>query len=171
KPAPQYQVGDLVFLSAKNIRTTRNSQKLDWRKLGPFAIKDVISSHAYRLDLPNTMKIHPVFHVSLLEPYANDPVIGQTQSPPPPIIVDGEEEYMVKEIYDSRLTKQFGLQYLVKWIGENDPTWEPAVNLDDTVAVEIFHNDYPSKPGPLKEKIMDQPRRSSRLKGGATFTD
>ncbi|KAI0992280.1 hypothetical protein K3495_g15906, partial [Podosphaera aphanis] len=62
-PAPCYRVGDLVFLSAKNIRSTRNSQKLDWRKLGPFPIKEVVSSHAYKLTLPKSMKIHPVFHV------------------------------------------------------------------------------------------------------------
>ncbi|KAI1005094.1 hypothetical protein K3495_g3127 [Podosphaera aphanis] len=46
KPAPNYQIEDLVFLSSKNIRTTRNSQKLDWRKLGPFPIKEIISPYA-----------------------------------------------------------------------------------------------------------------------------
>ncbi|KAI0996998.1 hypothetical protein K3495_g11185 [Podosphaera aphanis] len=56
KPAPRYLVGDLVFLSAKNIRTTRNSQKLDWRKLGPFPIKEIISPYAYRLDPPPKYK-------------------------------------------------------------------------------------------------------------------
>ena len=166
KPAPRYFVGDLVFLSAKNIRTTRNSRKLDWKKLGPFPIKNIISPYAYRLSLPSTMKIHPVFHVSLLEPAANDPVPGQKQSRPPPIVIDGEEEFQIEEIYDSRATKNFGLQYLVKWVGENDPTWEPAINLDDAAAVDIFHKNYPTKPGPLKQTGITNPRRSSRLKGG-----
>ncbi|SCV73507.1 BQ2448_7433 [Microbotryum intermedium] len=37
--------------------------------LGPFAIKRIINNVAYKLDLPSTMHIHPVFHVLLLEPY------------------------------------------------------------------------------------------------------
>jgi hypothetical protein len=49
------------------------------------------------------MKIHPVFHVSLLEPLAGDPLPNQVIPPPPPIKVEGEEEFWVKEILDSRI--------------------------------------------------------------------
>jgi hypothetical protein len=65
-PAPDFQVGDIVFLSAKDLCTTRSSRKLDWKKMGPFPIKRIVSPYAYELDLPQTMKIHPVRHVSLL---------------------------------------------------------------------------------------------------------
>ena len=149
RPAPRYEVGNQVFLSAKNIRTTRNSRKLDWKKLGPFPIKKVISPHAYELKLPNKMKIHPVFHVSLLEPSPESPVPGQIQPPPPPIIIDDVEEFEVDEIYDSRKSKKNGVQYLVKWTGDDNPTWEPSVNLEETIAVEKFHIRYPNKPKPL----------------------
>ncbi|KAI0992224.1 hypothetical protein K3495_g15962 [Podosphaera aphanis] len=171
RPSPNYRVGDLVFLSAKNIRTTRNSQKLDWRKLGPYPITGIISPYAYKLQLPKSMKIHPVFHVSLLEPVSVDPVPGQSQPPPPPVIVDGEEEYQVEVIYDSRINGHKRLEYLVKWVGENDTTWEPAENLDDTIAVDQFHERYAHKPGPIAKVPSPQPRRSSRLNRGATFTD
>ena len=67
-PAPAYSVGDHVWLDARNIRTNRQSKKLDWKNLGPFPVTQMVSSHAYRLDLPDSMKIHPVFHVSLLQP-------------------------------------------------------------------------------------------------------
>lgn len=170
-PAPVYNIGDMVFVSAKNIRTTRNSRKLDWKKLGPFPIKAIVSPYAYRVDLPRSMKMHPVFHVSLLDPAAQDPVPGQIQPPPPPIIVEQEEEYEIEEILDSRETRNNGLQYFVKWTGYTDPTWEPATYHNDTAAVDIFHAQYPGKPGPLKTKVRTQARRSSRLKGGATFMD
>ena len=69
--APQrYRVGDEVLLSSKNIRLSRPSKKLDNRFLGPFRIIEAIGKQAYRLDLPKAYsRIHPVFHVSLLEPY------------------------------------------------------------------------------------------------------
>ncbi|KAH0605317.1 uncharacterized protein H6S33_004539 [Morchella sextelata] len=41
-PAPQYNIGDMVFVSTKNIRTTRNSRKLDWKKLGVFSVTEII---------------------------------------------------------------------------------------------------------------------------------
>ena len=94
------------------------------------------------------MRIHPVFHVSLLEHAANDPYPGQQTPPPPPIEVDGEEEYHVDEILDSR-TRYRKLQYLVKWTGYDKPDWENAQNVDGLQAIDLFHERYPNKPGPL----------------------
>jgi len=90
-PAPSFQVGDEVWLNGKNIRTCRPSRKLDNKHHGPYEIKGMIGTHAYRLDLPNTMKIHKVFHVSLLDLAANDPLEGQIIPRPPPLEIEGEE--------------------------------------------------------------------------------
>ena len=65
---PELKEGDKVYLLRTNVKTKRPSDKLDYKKLGPFKIDKKIGSVNYKLKLPKTMEIHPVFHVSLLEP-------------------------------------------------------------------------------------------------------
>ena len=68
------------------------------------------------------MKIHPIFYISLLEPVAIDPLPGQVQPLPPPIIVDNQEiEYEVDEIVNSKVVEKI-LKYLVSWVGYSDLT-------------------------------------------------
>jgi len=69
KEPPAYQVGDLVILSRRNIKTRHPSKKLDHNNHGPFQVEKIISPLAIRLTLPRKWKIHNVFHVALLEPY------------------------------------------------------------------------------------------------------
>jgi hypothetical protein len=69
KQLKEYAVGDSIWLSAKNIRTKRPSKKLDLKYYGPFPITERIGKQAYKLKLEDSVgRIHPVFHVSLLEP-------------------------------------------------------------------------------------------------------
>ena len=91
RPAPLFRPGDRVWLDARHIKTTRPARKLDWKKLGPFPVKQAIGSHAYELEFPPDIKIHPVQPVSLLLPVAEDPLPGQIVPPPPPVEVEGEE--------------------------------------------------------------------------------
>jgi hypothetical protein len=65
---PTLKEGDKVYLLQKNIATKRLSDKLDHKKLGLFKIIEIKSLVNYRLKLPRTIKIHPVFYVSLLKP-------------------------------------------------------------------------------------------------------
>jgi hypothetical protein len=149
KPDPNLQSGDMVWLLPRNIHTTRPSKKLDYKKIGPFRIIDKIGSKAYKLDLPTSMKIHNTFHISLLEPYEDNKFPSQIQTPPPPIEIDGEPEYELEEIIDSRLHYN-RLQYRAKWTGyspEHDKTWYPADNFKNAVlSMEQFHSRYPDKP-------------------------
>jgi hypothetical protein len=88
-----FEVGDKVWLSAMHIQMARTSKKLDYKRLDPFEITKVINRNAYRLQLPNSMKVHNVFHVSLLDRYA-EPIPGQLPSEPQPVISseDSDEE-------------------------------------------------------------------------------
>ena len=64
EPTPEYKVGEKVMLDSKNISTMRPLKKLDHKFYGPFQIISKVGTHAYRLDLPLSMKrVHPVFHV------------------------------------------------------------------------------------------------------------
>ena len=63
----KYKVGDLVLLSTRNIKMKVIQGKLQRRFVGPFRVTETIGRQAYRLSLPDTWKIHHVFHVSLLK--------------------------------------------------------------------------------------------------------
>ena len=153
RPARRYQPGELVWLNARNIQTLRPQKKLDWKNLGPFKVKGMIGSHACELELPATMRIHPVFNVNLIRPASENPQPGQQQPPPPPVEVDGVEQWEVEEIVDSTWERRGRgkprLKYTVKWRGYNETSIEPAYYLEDCAElVRNFHRRYPNKPGP-----------------------
>lgn len=120
-PAHHLTFGSRVWLSTKNIKTARPSKKLDHKRLGPFVIDQVVSSYTYPLVLPTSMKIHPVFHVSLLESASEDPIEGQVMPPPLPVEIEDHKEWEVKEISDFHLCHRRP-QYLVKWLGYDAAT-------------------------------------------------
>ena len=66
--APEFEVGKKVWL-LKGTSTKNKKRKLSNQLIGPFEIIRKVSPLAYELNLPNKMRCHPVFHVSLLEPY------------------------------------------------------------------------------------------------------
>ena len=68
---------------------------------------------------------------------------------PPPLleIIDGEEEWVVEEILDSRMINQ-KLRYLVKWDGfriEHN-SWEPWDNIHAPDLISEFHRKHPGAP-------------------------
>ncbi|QRW23230.1 Retrotransposable element Tf2 protein [Rhizoctonia solani] len=127
---PEYTVGEKVWLDAKNVEIQSNSNKLDPKRLGPFEVTKKISSHAYRLKLPESLKIHDVFYVGLLSKSHKSPNQPFPERPPPETI-RGEEEYKVEQIIDSK-RQQGKWFYLIKWkgYGPEDNSWEPEVLLE-----------------------------------------
>ncbi len=98
---PAYGAGDEVWLSARNIKTLYPSLKLNWIILCQFRIQKVVSHYAYNFMLLDTMKMHPVFHVSLFDPVATNTLPDHFLPSAPLIEVDDSEEIELTDILDS----------------------------------------------------------------------
>jgi hypothetical protein len=148
---PAFKVGDLVMIDARNLKTQRPSKKLDHKKIGPVKILKKIGTRAYRVELPPTIKVHNVFHVSLMEPYRTSKFPNRRQSPPPSEEVEGEASWEVESVADSRYHKgRKRVEYLVFWKGypPEQASWEPWKSLEGTAeeSLKKFHKESPSKP-------------------------
>ena len=152
-PTPVYKPGDLVYLDASDIKTTRPSRKLSHRRLGPFPVERRVSRNAYRLRLPFPMRrLHPVFNIVKLTTAPPDPIPGRhPQPPPPPEVIDGEDEYLVEKILDSKMFRG-RLKFKIKWEGygpEHD-SWEYATEVYAPERVADFYQRNPAAPRQIR---------------------
>jgi hypothetical protein len=100
---PRLKERDQIYLLRRNIKITRPSDKLDYKKFDPFKIVRNIKNVSFELQFPPTMRIYPVFHISLLEPA--DPNIPQNLTPE--IHPDSQKlEDKIEKILDIRKTKK-----------------------------------------------------------------
>jgi len=74
---------------------------------------------------------------------------SQITPPPLPVIVEEEEEWEVEEILDSRRIRG-RLQYLGKWRGYANLTWELEENLTEVEAIDKYHKRNPERPVPTR---------------------
>jgi len=103
----EYRVGDLVLLSTKDLKWQikgRRLEKLTEHFIGPYKVKGIISSNAIELELPKTIKIHPVVNVSRVRLYQPQ-VKGQKKTSPKPVIIEGEEEFEVEKILNKQVVR------------------------------------------------------------------
>jgi hypothetical protein len=132
EPVLVFTQGDRVWLDGSDIATNRPSSKLSHQHLGPFVVDKCVGHGAYRLILPPHFRhLHPVFPIVKLSLAHSDPIPGRRPAlPPPPTLVNGEEEYEVETILDSRMHYN-RLEYLVKWkgYGESHNQWEEHTQL------------------------------------------
>jgi hypothetical protein len=154
--APDFKIGDKAFVRSEFIRTTRPSRKLAEQYLGPFEIIGQPGPASFTLRLPEALRqVHPVFHITQIEPATVNRFPGRTEPPPAPIELDGEMEYEVSEILSSKLDqrRKEPLMYLIKWTGyegtDDETSWVLAADLEHAPdLVSEFHRQYPNMPGP-----------------------
>jgi transposase InsO family protein len=158
EPAPEYAPGDKVYLDGSDIRTSRPSKKLAHRFLGPYVVERRVGLNAYRLRLPSSMnRLHPVFPVVKLLTAPPDPIPGRRNSPPPdPILIDGEEEYEVEAVLNSRMFRG-RLQYLIQWKGYSyeHNSWEYATEVRSPKLVAEFYSAHPGAPRRIRRALFD----------------
>ena len=109
----------------------RRSEKLTEHFVGPYKVKGIVSSNAIELELPKSIKIHPVVNVNRVQLYKPQ-VEGQKKILPKLLIIKGQEEFEVEEILNKRMIRE-KKKFLVRWKGymAEEDTWENRENLEN----------------------------------------
>ncbi|KAA0060331.1 Transposon Ty3-G Gag-Pol polyprotein [Cucumis melo var. makuwa] len=144
-----FDIGDRVFLKLQHYRqqsvAKKRCEKLSPRYFGPYTVLGRVGEVAYLLDLPETAKIHPVFHVSQLKK-----AVGDKHQVYPDIAMINDQMELVMEpenVTQLRWNKaERDWEYLVQWKDQpsHEATWEsyaklrhqiPNFHLEDKVAL------------------------------------
>ncbi|KAH7295205.1 hypothetical protein KP509_27G036900 [Ceratopteris richardii] len=97
---PTYHIGEKVWLLRNNLHTSRPCAKLEHQRFGPFTILAEVNLVTFKLRLPSTMRIHPVFHVSMSEPY---------------FLIDSEFGELMLPLYSRRTKTLRSIVYLLDY--------------------------------------------------------
>lgn len=122
----EIHIRDKVYLKlAKEVdngyKLLDNFTKFSFNKIGPYKVTRVITPLSFELELPSWLSIHPVISIEYLEPKGMDPY--ERKNPEPgPILVDGEERYIIEEITDKEMRSVPGQRrrqpfYQVRYMG------------------------------------------------------
>ena len=169
----EFKEGDSVYLKLKPYRfkslARKTNEKLSPRFYGPYNITEKIGKVAYRLQLPETARIHDVFHVSQLKKALKSSAIAQ----PLPLGLTEDMELQVQPefVVAARSTSEGKKQLLVHWQGlpEHEDTWEdledfqvqfPNFHLEDKVWLEGEGDDRPNRPKKYWGRVYE--RRTSK---------
>ena len=156
----EYRVEDLVLLSTKDLKWQmkgRRSEKLTKHFVGPYKVKEIVSSNTIELELPKSIKIHLVVNVSRIRLYKPQ-VEEQKKILPKPVIIEGEEEFEVKKILNKRVVRG-KKKFLVQWKGytaEGD-TQKNRENLENAKElVEEFEREYGEETEELRQQELKE---------------
>ena len=165
-----------MFISNEHIKLvgeTRRVRKLNEQWIGPFRVARVVNDNAYELELPASLRIHPVINVSKLKLHkdgvAEFPARPVPFGRPDPVATgDGDEkEFEVERILDRRQYGRYKIdQYLVRWKGypDSEATWEPIEALDGALELIVEYNQkhpvaagIPVAPQPVPVPVVQGP--------------
>ena len=136
-----FAVGDQVFLKmqpyAQLSLYSRANHKLAFKFYGPFQVLERIGDRAYKLDLPATSRLHPVFHVSQLKKFLpRDAVVNQSL-PTPQAALQIPVQVLQRKV--CQVGRRSIVRGLVQWSESSpaDATWED---------LEFFKQQFPRAP-------------------------
>jgi len=141
----KFQEANEVWLNIKNFRLPKGlSHKFLGPYAGPFKVLEKKLFDTYKLELPENLRVHPTFHVSLLKPIARDASRPNWEhnSRPPPDLVHNKLEFEVEAMLKSRQLRGRKWEYLVKWKGHHpiEATWVNESDMEHAQeAIEEFH--------------------------------
>jgi hypothetical protein len=121
-----YDVGQLVWFNVRNLglRHPARRHKLMPKYIGPVKVLEVIGINAVRLELPDSLKIHPTVSVTLVKPFLPRPGVDA-----PPVIINGVEEWEVEAVVEHHvvLSRRKGgrhfAEFKVRWKGDFEDSW------------------------------------------------
>jgi len=138
----------------------RRSEKLTEHFVGPYKIKGIVSSNVIELELPKSIKIHPVVNVSRVWLYKLQ-VEGQKKILPKPVIIKGEKEFEIEKILNKRTVRRKE-KFLVRWKGytAEEDTWKNRKNLRNAKElVKEFEREYKEEVKKLRWQKLEEEER------------
>jgi len=138
----------------------RRTEKLTEHFVGPYKVKGIVSSNTIELELPKSIKIHPVVNISRVQLYKLQ-VEGQKKILPKQVIIEGKEEFKIEKILNKRTVKGKE-KFLVRWKGymAEEDTWENRENLENMKElVEEFERIYGKKVEELRQQELEEEKK------------
>ncbi|KAJ1600195.1 hypothetical protein NDA14_003482 [Ustilago hordei] len=170
----EFKVGDMVYINCRNWKTRRPTPKLDTQFAGPYPVQEWVGCQAYQITLPANLRVHDVFHVSMLKPARTSSLPQQAEQPTIPPLPDEDLDFEVEALIDKH-SHNGTTEYKVLWRGysKEAASWEPVENLncpDLIQEYEVSEGGRASRQSRERrsqhEPDQSMPRRSSALKRG-----
>ncbi|KAJ1587919.1 hypothetical protein NDA12_001953 [Ustilago hordei] len=163
----EFKVGDMVYINHRNWKTRRPTPKLDTQFAGPYPVQEQVGHQAYQITLPANLRVHDVFHVSMLEPARTSSLPQHAEQPTIPSLPDGDLDFEVEALIDKR-SHNGTTEYKVLWRGysEEAASWEPVENLNCPDLIQEYEV---SEGGRVSGPDIDRTEGSSPLRSGDHF--
>ncbi|KAJ1044171.1 hypothetical protein NDA10_003880 [Ustilago hordei] len=149
----EFKVGDMVYINRRNWKTRRPTPKLDTRFARPYPVQERVGRRAYRITLPANLRVHDVFHVSMLEPAKTSSLPHRTDQPIIPSLPDEDLDFEVEALIDKR---SFNGTTGVQSAGEGTQRRQPLGNPSQTSTVPTSSRSMRYQRGGARRRRREQ---------------